>query len=150
VKAVVELPIMTSRSRPAPVPHVRTPKVLIVDDDALNLRTIERVFRRHLDMRLAASGESALELLDEHFDVALVDYTMPGMTGVELLREIARRSPSTGRVLVTAHAHLPDVVDALASGLAQAVLPKPWERDDILAWVERLRPSERESMPASG
>lgn len=141
---------MTPRSGSAHAQHARTPKVLIVDDDALNLRTMERVFRRQFDMRLVASGEAALEVLDEGFDVALVDYTMPGMTGVELLRELARRSPSTGRVLVTAHAHLPEVVDALASGLAHAVLPKPWERDDILAWVDRLRPALRDSIPASG
>ncbi len=144
---------MTPSSCPAPSGQLRTPKVLVVDDDPLNLRTIERVFRRRLDMRLVASGEAALAVLDEGFDVALVDYTMPGMTGVELLREIERRSPGTARVLVTAHAHLPEVVAAHASGLAHAVLSKPWERDEILAWVEHLlsvasEPIER--VPASG
>ena len=141
---------MIPRSGTAQASHARTPRVLIVDDDALNLRTIERVFRRQFEMRLVSSGEAALEVIDEGFDVALVDYTMPGMTGVELLQELARRSPSTGRVLLTAHAHLPEVVEALASGLAHAVLSKPWERDDVVAWVERLRPSRRESIPASG
>lgn len=143
---------MVPRSGPVPSGLLPpNPRVLVVDDDALNLRTIERVFRRQFDMRLVASGEAAVEILDVGFDVALVDYTMPGMTGVELLRILAARSPATGRVLVTAHAHLPDVVAALASGVAHAVLSKPWERDDVLAWVERLRPSPtRESLPAFG
>ena len=141
---------MTSRSGPPPSGQHRAPKVLVVDDDQLNLRTIERMFRRQLDMRLAPSGEAALELINEGFDVALVDYTMPGMTGVELLEELERRSPTTGRILLTAHAHLPEVVAAHASGLAHAVLSKPWERDDVMAWIERLRPRSRESLPASG
>jgi len=114
------------------------PKVLVVDDDEANLRAFQRVFRRQYDITAATSGEEALVALRAaSFDVALVDYAMPGMSGIALLREIEQSYPSVSRVMLTAHADLAEVVATTKSGLTLAAVMKPWERADIERAVNR-------------
>lgn len=113
-------------------------RVLLVDDDEANLRAFQRVFRRQYEIALASSGEAALALLAvQRFDVALVDYSMPGMSGIELLRIMQDRHPQVSRVMLTAHADLPEVVATTKSGLTLAAVMKPWERIDIERAVGR-------------
>lgn len=113
-------------------------RVLLVDDDEANLRAFQRVFRRQYEIAVASSGEAALALLaGQRFDVALVDYSMPGMSGIELLRIMQDRHPQVSRVMLTAHADLPEVVATTRSGLTLAAVMKPWERIDIERAVGR-------------
>ncbi len=115
------------------------PRVLVVDDEQANLETLQRVFRREMDLVLASSGEEALEALARaDFDVALVDYKMPGMNGVELLRHISERSPAVHRVLLTAYSDLREVIAAQTSGLSMALVPKPWDPEQLLKLVTSL------------
>jgi len=69
------------------------------------------------------------------FDVALVDYSMPGLTGIDVLKKALELQPDMGRVLVTAHAEVEEVRSAQASGLSAAVIMKPWEKEAIEKWV---------------
>lgn len=113
--------------------------MLVVDDEESNLKTFRRCFRKLVDMELVLSPHEALELAKtERFDVALVDFTMPGMNGVELLRRFEEHCPDMGRVLVTAYGDLPEVQAARDEGLAAAVLMKPWDRDELMTWIRRF------------
>ena len=79
--------------------------VLIVDDDKDICNNVSDI----LDLMgyrtsVAHDGPSALKLVQsEHFDVALLDYRMPGMDGVTLYRKIRQQQPETSAFLVTAH-----------------------------------------------
>lgn len=123
------------------------PRILLVDDDTANLRTFQRVFRGQYEVEVAASGEAALRLLQSsHFDVALVDYLMPGMSGLELLRVMERLHPRVARLMLTAHADLPELAALTGSGVVLAVLMKPWDRIDVEHAVTRalqLAPGSR-------
>ena len=68
-------------------------KILIVDDEAANLRALERLFRKDHHVLTAESGSDALALL-EQYDVALLvtDQRMPGMTGLEVARLVLDRN----------------------------------------------------------
>lgn len=108
------------------------PRVLVVDDEESILETTQRAFRRKFDMVLAKSGPEAVELLGEHeFDIALVDYMMPGMNGVAVCQQAAQIQPGMRRVMVTAHVDLDDVDRALDSGIVQLVVIKPWSRAEL-------------------
>ncbi len=124
------------------VAPVAGPKLLVVDDDAANLRTFVRVFRREYRIATAGSGDEALAVLGrEPVDVALVDHSMPGMSGLELLRRMQRLHPAVRRVMLTAYGDLPDLRAAVETGLALAVVRKPWERrdiEDVIARAMRL------------
>ena len=70
-------------------------KILIVDDEPANLRTLARLFRDEYEVFTAGSGDEALALLGQH-DVALLitDQRMPGMTGIELLKKTVPLRPA--------------------------------------------------------
>jgi CheY-like chemotaxis protein len=125
-----------SSSLPPPERDKLRPSVLVVDDDDLNLRTFRRAFRGDFEITCADSGARALECLASlSFDVALVDYAMPGMNGVEFLRAARTLYPDLRAVMVTAHADLPEVKAALSNGWVQAIIMKPFDREGILRWV---------------
>ena len=113
------------------------PFVLVIDDESSNLDTFRRVFRNDFRMMFAQSVKAALALLDgRDFDVALVDYAMPEENGIAFLRRGAQLSPAMSCLMVTAHADLAEVRDAVSAGLAQGVIMKPWDRDTVLRWVQ--------------
>jgi len=119
-----------------PEPQAR---VLAVDDELDNLETLQRVFRRELELTVASSGAAALEEFRRaEFDVVLADYAMPGMNGIELLREMSALAPHIHRVLLTAHADLREVMAATATGLSAAVVPKPWDKESLLQLITSL------------
>lgn len=112
------------------------PRVLVVDDEEANLDTFRRVFRRDFAIMTALSVARGLALAEAHeFDVALVDYAMPEANGVDFMQKIARSRPNVARVMLTAHADLDEVKDAYKSGLSQAIIMKPWDRDGVLTRV---------------
>lgn len=112
--------------------------VLFVDDDPGVLRAFVRTFGRKYALLTAGSGKEALEVLSSRpVDVIVTDYSMPGMSGADLLREVAAGHPGLGRVMLTAYADVPEVLECRAAELASAVLPKPWERAEAEGAIER-------------
>jgi len=103
-----------------------SPRILVVDDDAdirENLRDI--LGDLGYEVNAAADGPSALELVKKNaYDVALLDFKMPGMDGLTLLREIKKRSAGTVSVLVTALAGPSLNAEAMSAGTWK-VLAKP-------------------------
>ena len=137
------------------------PVILTVDDDPTVLGAIERDLRRQYraDYRVlkAASGtegvDAARELAARNTPVALflVDQRMPGMTGIEMLREVARLHPASRRVLLTAYADTEVAIAGINEIALDHYLMKPWDPpeqrlypvlDDLLGeWRARVRPA---------
>jgi CheY-like chemotaxis protein len=114
------------------------PKVLVIDDEASNLETFGRVFRKDFAMHFASSVAAALELLQKQaFDIALVDYAMPGANGVAFLRKASELPAPLACVLLTAHGDVDEVKQACAGKLAHGIILKPWKREAILRWVSQ-------------
>jgi len=129
-------------------------RVLVVDDESYNLDTFRRVFRRELAMAFADSGEEALAILRSgsgDYDVVVTDHAMPGISGVELLTRVRRDYPRLGRVMVTAHAELPEVRESAETGVSAAVVMKPWRKEELLHWIRQAararRPPSAETEP---
>jgi CheY-like chemotaxis protein len=115
------------------------PAILLVDDEQANLGTFARLFRKELDVKVAASGVAAIEILERHpIDVLITDYAMPGMNGLELLEIAAPRWPAVHRVVTSGHSDLPELLEAARTGLASELLPKPWHKPDLLAVIARV------------
>lgn len=111
-------------------------KLLLVDDEERVLRALEVVFRDHYELLLTTSPLQALELLDQHeFDVVICDQRMPSMSGVNLLREVRKRSPQTARLLLTGYADIPAIVACINEGEIHRYLHKPWEPAQLLRTV---------------
>jgi response regulator RpfG family c-di-GMP phosphodiesterase len=115
-----------------------TYKLLIVDDEAPNIRLLERLFRENYHCLTASSGEEAIDLLDQH-EVAVIisDQRMPQMTGIELLKQSAARRPHMVRILLTGYTDLEALVEAVNCGLVYMYVSKPWNNDDLKLRVSR-------------
>ena len=113
-------------------------KIMIVDDEPANLRTLERLFRSDYQVVTALSGAEALALLDQH-DVALLisDQRMPAMTGIELMIKTVAIRPQMVKILLTGYTDVGALIEALNSGLVYCYLTKPWNNDDLRLTVSR-------------
>lgn len=112
--------------------------VLIVDDDETLLRSLARLLRlRGYEPKTATSAAAAIELVQtERFDVVLSDIAMPGMDGIELLRNIRDTDLVVPVILITGAPAVSTAVDAVEYG-AFRYLTKPVENDDLVATVEK-------------
>jgi response regulator RpfG family c-di-GMP phosphodiesterase len=110
---------------------VRT-RLLCVDDEQLVLSALTRLFRADCDVVTASSGEEALRLVrDNDFHVVVSDQRMPGMKGVDLLRQIKDIAPQTMRILLTGYSDLGAIVDSVNDGEVFRYITKPWKNDAL-------------------
>jgi len=114
--------------------------ILLVDDEPDFVRGIQRLLGTRFpdeDIRTAPSGAAALEQMQAHpCGVVLTDLSMPGMDGVELLRQVLEQWPRTSILLLTAYGTVQTAVEALKSG-AYDFLTKPVEPDALFTSVQR-------------
>jgi DNA-binding NtrC family response regulator len=113
--------------------------ILIVDDDS-SIRThlAAGVCELGHEAEVAADAMEALAVMDRSAcDVVLSDIRMAGMDGLTLLRELRRRHPDAGVVLMTAYATVPDAVEAIRGG-AYDYLVKPFSLEQVGLVLARL------------
>jgi len=108
-------------------------KVMLVDDERDFLETLcKRLVKRKLDVISATGGLEAIAKLEETpVDVVVLDVKMPGMNGIETLKEIKRIRPSVEVIMLTAHADVQVAMEGMELG-AFDYLMKPMEIDDLL------------------
>jgi two-component system OmpR family response regulator len=113
-------------------------KVMIVDDEVDFLETIvKRLKARNIDVNGVESGYKALEALeDSNPDVIILDVKMPGMDGIETLREIKKRSPLTEVIMLTGHASVESGIQGMQLGAFDYVM-KPVALDELLEKVRQ-------------
>lgn len=115
-----------------------TYKIMIVDDEPANLRTLLRLFRQEYQVLTASSGADALELLKQH-DVALLisDQKMAEMTGIELMKRTVAIRPQMVKILLTGYTDVGALIESINCGLIYRYLTKPWNNGDLRATVIR-------------
>jgi len=111
--------------------------VLLVDDEREFLDTlIKRLRKRGLNITGVSSGEEALKALNEiPVDVVILDVRMPGMDGIQTLREIKKVSPMVEVIMLTGHANLEVAIEGMELG-AFDYLMKPMDIDELLYKLE--------------
>lgn len=115
------------------------PRILIVDDEEAILETMTFTFMDLYDVLTTSDPTQALTIMEENQPVAVVitDQRMPGMTGVELLRETYDRFPETVRIILTGFADSEATIKAINDGHIYGYVNKPWEPDELKAIVRR-------------
>jgi two-component system, cell cycle sensor histidine kinase and response regulator CckA len=113
--------------------------ILVVDDEEL-IRRLARTILERWGFRVftAEDGEQALILYQQHaaeIDLVLLDYTMPGLSGLDVLRELQRTEPEICVVFSSGHTLESNAEELLAAG-ARAYIPKPYKPEELVA---RLR-----------
>ena len=121
--------------------------ILLVDDEEKILKRLGRALKEDgHDVALASNARDAMRAMAERqFDLVVVDNLMPGMSGLDMVREVMATSPEADRpqlVLMTAHGSTQLVRDAFKLGV-EDFLEKPFEVDELLALARRSVRSHR-------
>jgi len=117
--------------------------VLFVDDEEMAGITFKHLFQEDFTIYTAQNGEEALQVLEQHSDIALVatDQRMPKMCGLDLLIAVAEKYPEKINILITAYSDLSLIVGALNKGNLFRYISKPYEEEflkrTIIQGIER-------------
>jgi two-component system NtrC family response regulator len=124
---------------------MRTLSILIVDDEKSQRELLGGSLQSHgHTITEAENGEKALAaVLNGHFDLILLDFKMPGMNGMDVLKEVKRINPEIDVVIITAYGSVETAVEALKAG-AIDYLTKPIDLDELDILVNRI--SERRQL----
>lgn len=125
-------------------------QILLVDDEVELTEPLSRVLKREgYTVQVAHDGETGYELtVGGEFDLLILDWMMPGLSGLEMCRRLRSQHLTTPVLFLTAKDTLDDRVEGLDAG-ADDYLVKPFELRELLARVRALlrRPPIREEIP---
>jgi response regulator RpfG family c-di-GMP phosphodiesterase len=111
--------------------------VLYLDDEEHNLTAFRAAFRRHFEVHVTTDSAVAERLLDEHpIEVVISDQKMPEICGVEFFEMIMANHPDPVRMLLTGHADIDAVIDAINKGRIYKYISKPWNEAELKRLVE--------------
>jgi two-component system NtrC family response regulator len=115
------------------------PKILIVDDETRMCRSLQILLlgEGKYDVSYALSGDQALKYIGGHdTDLMIVDLSMPGMSGLELLKRIKYTHPDIPIVIMTAYSSVKSAIEAMKGGAFEYLI-KPFGNEEFLSVVER-------------
>lgn len=125
---------MNTTTPPAPAPAPASLTVLYVDDEAMARKYFERALSEQYTVLTAADADSAMQIVQDpasRVDIVVSDYRMPGRSGGDLLRQIARDYPNVIRILVTAYADREVLLETVNTGEVFRILEKPLDFGEI-------------------
>ncbi len=105
-----------------------------MDDEKNVLRSLKRLFLdSDYEIITAESGDEGLELLrnEDLIQIVISDYRMPGMNGIDFLKEVCERWPDTVRMVLSGYADASAIVGAINEGQIYKFMPKPWNDDEL-------------------
>ena len=110
--------------------------ILIVDDDPDAGTILAKLFAAFgYEADVARVGETALRLIEQkHFGIAIIDYRMPDMNGVELLRRMREVHPDLAAIFLTGYTTIDIVYPAIEAGVLR-VLSKPADFQELIGIV---------------
>ncbi len=124
--------------------------ILLIDDDDSLRRVMEfSLVEAGYAVRAVASGEEGIAAFEQNgFDAVITDVTMPGMSGLDVLKAIRRADPELPVIVITAYGAIESAVEAMKEG-AFDYITKPFNRDEMRLSLERalkMRRLERENV----
>lgn len=125
------------------MPHPNPARILVADDFAVVREGVRALLEREADLQVTAFAVDGIEAVAKattaEVDLAILDIAMPRLTGLQAVREIARRRPDLPIVLLSMHAGEQYFFQAVAAGAAGYVLKQQVDRDLTEACRAALR-----------
>jgi DNA-binding NtrC family response regulator len=120
-------------------PNGTKPSIMIVDDEEMVITSIKAFLQLETDYSVQGftdPEEAARFAEKERVDVAVSDYLMPKMNGIQLLARIKERQPEASRVLLTGHADKQSAIQAINQVALFQYLEKPWDNAQLLLVIQ--------------
>ncbi len=126
------------------------PTVVFIDDEERILRSLRMLLRGRAEVLATTSAADVYDWVSTRpVHVVVSDQRMPVTSGVEVLREVARRSPATMRILLTGYADLGAVTASVNDGEIYRFVEKPWDGAYLIDTVLRAAQIAREDLAAA-
>ncbi len=125
---------------------MEAPFIMLVDDEVTFVEiTAKRLTKRNIETLAAFSAEEGIEKLknNNNLDVIVLDIKMPGMDGIEALKELKKLSPLMEVIMLTGNATIELAIDAMKLG-AYDFLMKPLDIEELVSKVEAAAKKKRE------
>jgi DNA-binding NtrC family response regulator len=118
------------------LPTAKLP-ILLVDDDPDTCDVMSKLFSAWgYQADVALNGKTALELVNQRqYGIAIIDYLMPGMNGVELFQRMRETQPELAGIFLTGYTTIDVVYPAVEAGILR-VLSKPADFHELLPIIE--------------
>jgi DNA-binding NtrC family response regulator len=113
--------------------------ILVVDDEKSILYSIKHVLKNeNYHILTAQNGIEGLALLKKHIvQLVISDHKMPGMTGVEFLKQVKILYPEILTIILTAYDDTEIAIDAINEAGVYKFILKPWENNDLIITIRR-------------
>lgn len=114
------------------------PRILYVDDEAINLELLQLTFKNELDVLTALSASEGLDILAQNPDIHVIisDLKMPDMNGLEFIKEVKRRDETKVCMLLTAYLESEIMLEGFNKELIFRYLMKPWNKDGLYDTIQ--------------
>lgn len=123
------------------------PTVVFIDDEERILRSLRMLLRGRAEVLTTTSAAEVYDWVRTRpVHVVVSDQRMPATSGVEVLREVARRSPATMRILLTGYADMDAVTASVNDGEIYRFVEKPWDGAYLIDTVLRAAQIAREDL----
>lgn len=111
-------------------------KLLLVDDEKTMVKYLsKRLIKKGFEISIAYNGIDALKQVKEtDFDVVLLDVLMPGMNGIDTLREIKKIKPRTEVIMLTGHASVEVGIEGMKAGAFNYIM-KPFDPNELVTEI---------------
>jgi DNA-binding NtrC family response regulator len=123
---------------PAPDPKIPSKgAVLVVDDEFGPRESLRMILNPLYEVHTASDGQEALRLIGEKdYDVVTLDLRMPGLSGIEVLKEIKKLRPDTEVIIITGYGSLENASEAIRLGTGDFI-SKPFNVADVISTVAK-------------
>jgi DNA-binding NtrC family response regulator len=120
--------------------------VLVVDDELGPRESLRMILRPLYEVKTASNGQEAIQFLQQgKIDLITLDLKMPGLSGLEVLREIKKMNVDAAVIIITAYGTLTNAHEAIRYG-AVDFISKPYNATDILAVVRRTVEQKQDNL----
>jgi DNA-binding NtrC family response regulator len=124
--------------------------ILIVEDEAGPRESLRMILKPFYDLYTAANGIDAIQLVQKHnISLVTLDLNMPGLSGIEVLKEIKKIKPDIEVIIITALATLPNAQVGLRFG-ASDFISKPFHVSEVLSIVQKSLERRKNSLKTDG
>lgn len=120
-------------------------RILLVDDEEEFVQALsERLTIRNYDVTTSLRGEDAIVKVKDHdFDVVILDVAMPGMNGIETLRQIKGIKPLTEVIMLTGRATVDTAIDGMKLGAYDYIM-KPCDTEQLVSNINKAHAKKAE------
>ncbi|HCE57415.1 MAG TPA: hypothetical protein DER09_06305, partial [Prolixibacteraceae bacterium] len=119
-------------------------KIFVVEDNTLYAQVLKKqLVEDGYSVKVFHNGRDFMASLDEKPDVVTLDYTLPDMTGYDVLKKIQRRMPGTTVIIISAQENINTAIDLMKNGAYDYITKAPDTREKLSNIIKNIREADQ-------